>query len=354
MISLNDAGEISRMDAGGMLAFLKGFPAHCRQGWELGRAWGDDAGALKPAALVVAGMGGSAIAGDMVCGLMSRELPFPAAVVRDYDLPGWVGSDAVVVCCSYSGETEETLSAYRDAERRGARVLVATSGGSLGEEASSKRLPLLNIPGGMPPRAALGYSLFGLLGLVDSLGSAGSLEDAARESFTVLEEAGRRLGPDEPEAANEAKEVAGEIFSGLPVVCTPGSHLSAVGFRWRTQLNENSKMAAYNCVFPELDHNEIVGWAKPFNVEKAVAVFLRDESESDRMKLRVEITLELLQQSGLPVREVRVKTRNRMAAMAALSYFGDYVSVYAAFLRGFDPTPVDVIENLKKRLSEGK
>jgi glucose/mannose-6-phosphate isomerase len=233
-------------------------------------------------------------------------------------------------------------------------VLVAASGGSLGEEAASRNIPRLTIPAGMPPRAALGYSLFGLLGLAESLGFAGSLEEAARESFAVLEDVRGRLGPEEPEETNEAKELARRIASGLPVVCTPGGHLGAVGFRWRTQLNENSKMAAYNCVFPELNHNEIVGWAKPFNVERAAAVFLRDETESERMKLRMEITRELLQKSGLPVREVRVKTQHRMAGMAALSYFGDYVSVYAAFLRGFDPTPVDVIGDLKRRLSDGK
>jgi glucose/mannose-6-phosphate isomerase len=354
MISLDDIGAMAGLDRAGMLAHLDAFPSHCRQGWELGRDWGEEAGPARPGGLVIAGMGGSAMAGDLVRGLLSRKCPIPLVVVRDYELPGWVGPDAAVICCSYSGETEETLSAYEASRRRGARVLVAASAGRLGEEASKGSLPRLTIPTGLPPRAAMGYSLFGLLGLVHSWGLLESLEEEAEESFEVLEEAGRRLSPEVPAERNEAKEVAGEIASRLPLICAPEGHLGAVGFRWRTQLNENSKMSAYNCVFPELDHNEIVAWAKPFNVENPIAVLLRDDGEADRTRLRIQITMELMQKSGVPVREIRANARGRVATMAALSYFGDYVSVYAAFLRGFDPTPVDVIGELKRRLSEGK
>jgi glucose/mannose-6-phosphate isomerase len=354
MISLDDTVALSRLDRAGMLLHLDGFPAQCREGWELGRAWSRVAGPTKPAALVIAGMGGSAMAGDLVRGLLSRELSFPVAVVRDYELPGWVGADATVVCCSYSGETEETLSAYRDASARGAKILIAASGGTLGEEASAKGLPRLTVPPGLPPRAALGYSLFGLLGLVGGWREIDSLERDAEESFTALEKARKRLGPEVPEEKNEAKELARSIVSCLPVICAPDGHLGAVGFRWRTQLNENSKMSVYNCLFPELDHNEIVGWAEPFNVKKAIAIFLRDGAESGRVRLRVDITRELFERSGLPVREVRGDVGSRLGDMAALTYLGDFVSVYAAFLRGFDPTPVDVIGLLKKRLSEGK
>jgi glucose/mannose-6-phosphate isomerase len=354
MILLNDTAALSRMDREGMLLHLDGFPSQCRVGWELGLAWASETRRVKPSALVIAGMGGSAMAGDLVRGLLSRELAFPVAVVRDYELPGWVGADAAVVCCSYSGETEETLSAYRDASGRGADILVAASGGTLGDEASAKGLPRLTIPSGLPPRAALGYSLFGLLGLVYGLGAGDSLKSDADEAFEVLENARTRYSPDVPEEKNLAKELARFIAFCLPVLCAPDGHLGAVGFRWRTQLNENAKMSAYNCFFPELDHNEIVGWAEPFNVEKAVAIFLRDAGESDRLRLRVDITRELLEKSGLPVREVRGDAGSRLANMAALVYLGDFVSVYAAFLRGFDPTPVDVIGLLKKRLSEGK
>lgn len=354
MISLDNTEALSRVDRGGMLVFLDGFPAQCRLGWELGRSWGRASRAEEPAALVVAGMGGSAIAGDLVMGLLARELAFPVVVVRDYELPGWVGPDAVVVCCSYSGETEETLSAYREAAARGARVLVATSGGTLGEEASAKGLPALAIPSGFPPRAALGYSLFGLLGLIDGWGLIESLESDAEESFEALEAARVRLSPEVAEKGNEAKDLARSVVSCLPVICAPVGHLGAVGFRWRTQLNENSKMSAYNCLFPELDHNEIVGWAGPFNVDRAMAVFLRDGTEGDRVGLRIDITRELLEKSGLPVREVRANAVSRLANLAVLTYLGDFVSVYAAFLRGFDPTPVDVIGELKGRLSEGR
>jgi glucose/mannose-6-phosphate isomerase len=337
-----------------MLVHLDGFPAHCREGWELGGAWAAAAGPETPAALVVAGMGGSAMAGDLVRGLLARDLPFPLIVVRDYVLPGWVGRDAAVVCCSYSGETEETLSVFNEAVSRGARVLIASSGGTLGETAAREKLPRLEIPSGLPPRAALGYSLYGLLGLIRGWCALDWLEDDAAGSVEALEAARTRLSPDVAEENNEAKGLARSIVCCLPVICAPEGHLGSVGFRWRTQLNENSKMSAYSCVFPELDHNEIVAWARPFNVDRAAAVFLRDGEETDRMRLRVEVTGELLERSGLAVREARADSGNRLANMAVLTYLGDFVSVYAAFLRGFDPTPVDVIGELKKRLSEGK
>jgi glucose/mannose-6-phosphate isomerase len=275
-------------------------------------------------------------------------------VVRDYVLPAWVGPGATVVCCSYSGETEETLSAYRDAVSRGARLLVATSGGTLGAKAAEAGLPALEIPAGLPPRAALGYSLYGILRLVSGWNLIGWLADEAEDSIAALEEARIRLSPDVTEESNEAKTLARSVSSCLPVICASEAHFAPVGFRWRTQLNENSKMSAYNCVFPELDHNEIVAWAQPFNVERAVAVFLRGEDEAQRTELRLRITKELLEKSGLSVREVRAGTESRLAGMAVLAYLGDFVSVYAAFLRGFDPTPVDVIGELKKRLIEGK
>lgn len=354
MISLDDTGAFGSLDKSAMLGLVDAFPDHCREGWSLGERWARDASAHRPSSLVIAGMGGSAMAGDLVRGLLLRDLPIPFVVVRDYAMPGWVGPETAVVCCSYSGETEETLSAFRHALDLGARVLVVSSGGTLRDEASAKRLSCLTVAPGLPPRAAMGYSLFGLLALIEGWGMSPPMADDVAETFSVLDEERSRLRAEVPERDNEAKALARSLAPGLPVVCAPEGHLGAVGFRWRTQLNENSKLVAYNCLFPELNHNEVAGWAKPFNVQRPVAVFLRDHWESDRNKLRMEITRELLEDAGLPVREVWGGGKSRIASMASLAYLGDYVSVYAALLRGFDPTPVDMIGLLKKRLSEGK
>ncbi len=353
MISLDDRDELSRLDPDDMLGLVDSLPGHCREGWVLGTEWARRAGPT-PKSLIIAGMGGSAMAGDLVRGLFSEALPVPLAVVRDYNLPGWAGRDTAVICCSYSGNTEETLSAFGHSLKVRARVLVISSDGALSEEASKRGIARLPVPPGIPPRASLGYSLFGLFALVCGWGLASDVEEDVEESLAHLEEAGSRWGVGVPEEQNEAKGLARDLARALPVLYAPEGPLAAVGFRWKTQLNENSKMAAYNCVFPELDHNEIVGWAKPFNVEKPAAVFLRGQGESERMKLRIEVTRTLLEKAGVPVLEAWSEAERNMAGMVGLTLLGDYVSVYAAFLRGFDPTPVEVIGALKKALSEGK
>ena len=354
MISLDDAAALARVDRDGMLGLLESFPLQCREGWSLGADLAGRAGSQPPSSLVIAGMGGSAIAGDLVRGLLSTELPMAVTVVRDYVMPGWVGPDTTVVCCSYSGDTEETLSAFGHALRLGSRVVAVTSGGALSREASSRGLPCLKVPPGLPPRAALGYSLFGLIAIVDGWGLTRPLGGEAEESFGALEEGAAWWGAEAPEGRNEAKKLAKELCRTLPVICAPEGPLGAVGLRWKTQFNENSKLVAYNCLFPELDHNEIVGWARPFNVGGAVAVFLRSADEPERLRLRMEITRDMFEEAGLPVKEVWGVPARPMAQMAALTLLGDYVSVYAALLRGVDPTPVDAIGVMKERLSKGQ
>ncbi len=351
MISLDDMSALGRLDKSDMLGLIDAFPRHCREGWNLGLEWAGCAGLKAPGSIVVAGMGGSAIAGDLVLGLVSRALKIPMVVVRDYELPGWVGPGTAVVCCSYSGETEETLAAFRRARESGAYLLTISSGGTLSREAEASGASNLPVPGGMQPRAALGYPLFGLIALIETLGAAGTMAQDVRKTFEALEEARLLWGEGVPEDRNEAKSLARALAGALPVVYAPEGPLGAVGFRWRTQLNENSKLIAYNCVFPELDHNEIVGWARPFNVERPVAVFLRDRNEPERMRYRIEITRDLVADAGVAVKEAWADG-DPLACMACLTYLGDYASVYAAFLRGYDPTPVDVIGRLKEKLSE--
>ncbi len=361
MIDLDNSSEIALADGGGMLDLIESFPEQCRSGWALGREWAGRAGIEPPSSLVVAGMGGSAIAGDLIRGVLSGDLPIPMAVARDFEVPGWVGQGTVVVCCSYSGNTRETISAFGHARSLGARVVAVTSGGELLRSASASDAEpgsprggaggALVIPGGLPPRAALGYSLFGLLALVDSWGLVPTLADDAAEAFGALDDGKARWGVGVPEARNEAKALAREMAAALPVICAPEGPLGAVAFRWRTQLNENAKMVAYDCRAPELHHNEIVGLAGPMNVKRPLVVFLRAPDERSCLRARMEITRGLLEKARVAFIEFHGAFERPMASMAALTYLGDYVSAYTALVRGVDPTPVEAIETLK-RLSE--
>jgi glucose/mannose-6-phosphate isomerase len=354
MTDLDNAAEMARTDGHGMLDLVESFPEQCRRGWELGTSWAAGAGIGPPSSLVVAGMGGSAIAGDLVRGLLARDLPIPTAVTRDFEVPVWVGPDTLVICCSYSGNTRETISAFEHARGLGARVAAITSGGELlrrSSAAGSGPDPLI-MPGGLPPRAALGYPLFGLLALVDSWKLTSTMSDDAAGAFASLDEAKARWGVEAPEDRNDAKALARELASALPIICAPEGPLGAVAFRWRTQLNENAKMVAYDCRFPELHHNEIVGLAGPINVKRPVVVLLRSRDECECLRARMEITRGLVERAGVRVVEFESSFEGSMASMVALAYLGDYVSVYTAVVRGVDPTPVEAIDALKKQSEE--
>jgi glucose/mannose-6-phosphate isomerase len=353
MISLDDAAEMARTDGEGMLGLLESFPEQCRSGRALGAEWAAAGRIEPPSSLVVAGMGGSAMAGDLIRGLLSRSSPIPIAVVRDFEVPRWVARDTLVVCCSYSGYTRETIAAFEHARGLRARVTAITSGGELLERSSASGSgpdPLV-IPGGLPPRAALGYPLFGLLALIDSWGLLPTMSKDMDGAIAALEKSRARWGVGAPEDSNEAKALAREMASALPVICAPEGPLGAVAFRWRTQLNENAKMVAYDCRFPELHHNEIVGLAGPANVRHPVVVLLRSRDERKCLRARMEITKSLVEKAGLRTVEFEGAFESPMASMVALTYLGDYVSAYTAIVRCVDPTPVEAIKALKS-LSE--
>jgi len=351
VVDLDDLEAAQALDKGGMLALVEAFPVHCEEGWRLGTEVASGTGRPEFDTIVFAGMGGSAVAGDIAAGLLAGELSVPCLVWRDYGLPAWAGKDALVICSSYSGETEETLSAFREALVRGCRLIGVTSGGTLERECRAAEVPVIPLPGGLPPRASLGYALLAVLSLFRAWGLGGPPEVEVREAVTALRRLADRLRLSVPQEENPAKSLAKKVSVSLPVLLAAGRHLGPVAYRWRTQLNENAKMAAYNCEFPELDHNEIVAWRRPFNVERPLALFLRDASEPKRLRKRVEITREILKAAGVPAEEVRGEGGPFSSALCLIS-FGDYVSVYASFARGLDPTPVAAIESLKAKMRD--
>ena len=349
---MSDHLHTTDLDPDDMRGAVRDFPGHLATGWGRGEAaesFGLDAGDLD--GLVLCGMGGSAIGGDLVRGLVEPTAPVPFAVNRGYRLPGWVGRRSLVIASSYSGGTEETLSAFGEARERGARVLVVTSGGPLLEHAQADGLDHVVIPGGLQPRAALGYSLGVVLRVARALGLA-ELSDGEVEA--ALDAARQRAERhDQDQDGNPARDLSGRWVGALPVVYTGVGLLEAVGMRWRTQINENAKHPAVGNVFPELDHNEIMGFESgpPAVLGQMQVVVLRDADDHPQIGKRVQATRDLVQDSVGGWTEETAEGDSRLDRMLSLVQLGDAASFWLAMRKGVDPTPVETIQELKKTLA---
>jgi glucose/mannose-6-phosphate isomerase len=307
--------------------------------------------AARPRAILLAGMGGSAIAGDLLVDYAGDEMPAPFLVVRDYSLPGWAGPDCLFIASSYSGNTEETLSAYEDAARRGIPRVALCSGGRLQELALRDGTPCAGFPGGYQPRAAIGWSFFTLLGITIRLGLLGPRDREVAAAIGRIRESAERMGPEAPEVSNPAKQLARWLHGGFPVLYGAGRRLGAVALRWRTQLNENSKVFAHHHALPEQNHNEIVGWELPHAwLAQARIVGLSDRGDLSRVRARLEITGRILSEGGAAFQMVESVGDSLLERLFSLLVLGDWVSLYLGLLNGVDPTPVENINRLKSEL----
>jgi glucose/mannose-6-phosphate isomerase len=262
-----------------------------------------------------------------------------------------VGPGTLCALSSYSGDTEEVLALYEEAQRRQAARVALASGGELERRAARDGVPCAPLPAGLPPRAALGYSLVSLLELLRVLGCPGEGPAALEEAQRVLAAGNRRLAPETPEAENPAKQLALALHGKIVVVYTAARYLSGVGLRWKGQINENAKTPAFCGAVPELNHNETVGWEglRPLHARLAV-VALRDREEHPRVARRLELTAALLAEEGLAAYPVRPQGESRLARLLSLVQMGDWVSLYLAVLAEVDPTPVAKIDRLKRDL----
>jgi glucose/mannose-6-phosphate isomerase len=353
MISLDDPAARRACDPGGMLDLVLGLPRQVREAWRIGFAAPLPPLPAPPAHVVIAGMGGSAIGGDLLAAVLDDSLSLPLAVVRNSRLPAYVGPRSVVVATSYSGETEETLAAADSARRAGATVLAITSGGRLAGIVSRDGAGLIRVPGGLAPRAALGYLMIPALAALERWGACGPYAGDVEEAAAVLEEVAAEAGPAVPTPHNAAKRLAGQLQGRIPAVYAGSPECEAAARRWKGQFNENSKtLAAWNA-FPEITHNETVGWGAPPEVSAAVSVIvLLGGDETARALRRVQIACEVAFRPAAGVHEVRGRGRSRLARLLSLVLFGDLVSVYLAYLRGIDPTPVGAIDTLRRRMLE--
>lgn len=301
--------------------------------------------------VLVLGMGGSAIGGDLVRTLAEGQSRAPILVSRDYQLPAWVGPDTLAIASSYSGNTEETISAVQQALDRGARVLAVTTGGKLGQLAGQRGLPLLTFKYSAQPRAALGFSFGLLLGLLSKLGYVDDTGLGMDEAIAVARSLPLALGPDVPTNSNPAKQLAMRLHGKLPLIYGAGI-LSEVARRWKGQFNENAKAWAFFEQLPEANHNAVVGYENPADLAgQLYAILLSSPSYHPRVAARVRITGQILQQRGVAYELLEAKGNSPMAQMLDSILTGDYTSYYLALLYGSDPTPVKTIDFLKDQLA---
>jgi glucose/mannose-6-phosphate isomerase len=350
---LDDAERRRALDPQEMVGLVLRLGETLRDGWRLGQA--ADVGGAPEAVdqVLVMGLGGSGIGGDLLRSVLFDAARVPVVVVKDYVLPAWVGPRTLAFACSYSGNTEETLSAYASALRARARCVVVASGGELARRAEGDGVPVIQIPSGWPPRAALGYLFAPMLAVLEQweivTGHAAGIEEAA----VLLGALGATWGPGQPQSDNPAKRLARSLLGRVPVIYAASRFSEAVAVRWKCQLNENSKVYAIWNTFPELNHNETVGWAlsgQPDGLFEVVV--LRDASDPPRLAQRVEITREIALGGAAGFHEVHGEGTGVLARMMSLILFGDLVSVYLAYLNDVDPYPVVVIDELKRRLGE--
>jgi len=353
-IDLDDRASCRSLDPTGMLDLAIDFPAQIERAARIGAAFRLPSSFRNPSQIVLSGMGGSAAAGDLLARLCDLTGSVPFLVNRDYRVPKFVGPHTLFIASSYSGNTEETLAAVTRALQRRARVVCVTTGGKLGRIAAHRKLPLIEIPTDppMPPRAALAFSFVPLVFLLSSLGFLPGARRQMKEALEVTRRLGERLHPDAPLRRNRAKQLAAYLFGKIPWVQGTVGLMSAVAYRWRCQFNENSKTLAYSSEYPELDHNEVVGWELSSRLASGLGVIvLKEPDVQPRIQARIDITRELIGPKADP-QMIEAEGDCPLAQALWAVYLGDFTSVYLALLGDRDPAAIVGIQELKRRLAE--
>ena len=350
--TLDDRDALARIDPSGMAALIAGLPAQSRAAWDAGRAWPLPAGFETPQRVVLLGMGGSAIGADVAATLAARWGRVPVQVVRGYT-PPTVDEHTLLIACSYSGDTEETLEAFQHGLPQAGMRLAITTGGRLSRLATSLDYAVFNFDFASPPRAAFGWALFPLLAIFERLGVLTLAPGAVDAALAELSGCADDWGLDVPEERNAAKQLARRIAGRVPVILGPDL-LEVAARRWAGQLSENAKQWALFAALPEADHNLIVGFPGPDVAREALHVLLLDAPTlHPRNRLRVRLTAHALDEAGVPHDELLIGGTEPLDTLLRACYLADWVSLYAAVLNGADPYPVRVIDWLKQALASG-
>jgi glucose/mannose-6-phosphate isomerase len=346
---LDDAAAMARADSEDMLGQVAALPTRVTEGWHIARElqlpW------EPPRSVAVLGMGGSAIGAELVQGIWGDRISVPMAVQRGYELPAWVGPGTLVIASSKSGATEETLRQLETALARRCPVVCVTTGGALANVARATGLPLATFPDRGSPRAAVGWSMGIVAGILERAGVLELDEAEVEAGVGSVSATLRRCVPSVPTAENPAKQLAWSLVDRFVMVSAAG-FLAPVARRWKTQLNENSKAAAAFEELPEATHNTVVGFEQPESLRDHLAViFLRSSLDHPRNLLRAQLVGDVVETAQIWHSFVEAEGEGRLGHALSLMVAGDFTSVYLAFMYAIDPTPIDVISHIKQQLA---
>jgi len=354
MEKIDSKEEIKKIDPAGMYDKIYKFPEQLEEAAEIGKKLNPDKKYYTGINnIVVAGMGGSAIGGDLVRSYLADKIDIPFYICRNYNLPQYVNKNSLVIVSSYSGNTEETLSAFDQAVDSGAKVACITTGGELAMRADENNFMVAILPKGYPPRAALGFSFTPLLFLLSKLGFTPDVENDVSILIKELKSFRDKYAIETGFDNNRAKNLAAKMYNKIPIIYSGPELTDAVGTRWKGQICENAKCLAFNNQFPEFNHNELVGWnvIKAYS-DKLVVVYLKDSADHERVTKRMSIVKQIVNDRKVEVIDVDSLGSTPLVRMFSLIQIGDFTSLYLAILNNIDPTPVKVIDFLKNELTK--
>ncbi len=353
-MNLEDRSHMEAVDREKMLGHIDALADQFEQAWQHAQSLPLPDSHRAPRQIVLAGMGGSAIGGDLTAALLAATSPVPFTVVRGYTLPAYVqGAETLVIASSHSGNTEETLAAAEQALQRGVRLLAITTGGALAEHAQQHGYPLWSFAYDSQPRAALGWSFGLLIGLVHRLNLAPTLEADLAEGIALLREKRAIYGADSPLANNPAKRTAGQLINRVPLIFGAGI-FEPVARRWKGQFNENAKAWAEFEPLPEANHNLVAGLGWPMDHDLMISAHFITSRQHDhpRVRLRHELTYHLCLQNGIMADTFQPEGASALAQMLHAIQYGDYLTYYTAIAYDTDPTGIPQITELKTLLAE--
>ncbi|MFH1316437.1 MAG: bifunctional phosphoglucose/phosphomannose isomerase [Candidatus Woesearchaeota archaeon] len=332
----NDDNENKNIDKEDMNGVISNFHSQLSEGYKMGDIKIHIDEPIEN--IVITGMGGSALPGEILKSYLN-QCKIPIIINKDYTMPPEFSKKSLVIAVSYSGDTEETIEAYREAYRKGANIVIVTSGGKLDILAKKQNTRMILIPRGLQPRAAYGYMTSAILKLLENLKIIPSQESLVKNTAETLKRTDL--------FKEKAEDLAEKLVDKIPLIYS-SDRLKAVAYKWKISFNENTKIHAFYNVLPELNHNEMVGFTK-LKAEYHL-IIIKDEEDHPRIRKRMDILKKLVKSKGVNVTELNISGRNPLTKLFSAIYIGDWTSYFLAIKYGVDPTPVDIIQNFKKEM----
>lgn len=347
---LDDTEALYKRDGASAIFNVLGYPEACLEAYELEPSHLPKL-RVVPQKIIIAGMGGSGISGDIIATWLQNKVKVPIISIKDYDLPSYVDENTLVVAVSYSGNTEETLNAFLQALKRKAQVLAVTSNGKLREYCQKIKIPFVHVPSKFQPREAIIYLTIPIASFFEKLELVSDLSNEIKATAKTLQKIRSQIRPEVSLEKNPAKNLALQILNTIPVIYGAGIQ-RPIAYRVKCQLNENSKIHAFYGTIPEMNHNEIVGWSYMQSTDLSV-ILLRYPKEREEIKARIEIIKFLfLEKKAKRILEIWGCGEKVLEQMFSTMFIGDMASLYLAFLRNINPLEIKPIEKLKRELEK--